>query len=129
MGEPNGTHADIRVIDIDGEPWFPAKDVCDVLGTRNPSHAREYLEDTEVMQIMRSTLRITEVSFPNRGMLCVNESCIHGRQGPSQGCKRPAVAFSCPQGTSAACPSRGPVRATWLRSCRTTPAIFPASCR
>ncbi|WP_139194524.1 BRO family protein [Roseovarius tolerans] len=27
----------IRVIDIDGPPWFPAKDVCDILGITNTS--------------------------------------------------------------------------------------------
>jgi prophage antirepressor-like protein len=27
----------IRVIDIDGAPWFPAKDVCDILGITNTS--------------------------------------------------------------------------------------------
>lgn len=29
----------IRTVVIDGEPWFVAKDVCDVLGVQNPSDA------------------------------------------------------------------------------------------
>ncbi|HMA78952.1 MAG TPA: BRO family protein, partial [Candidatus Paceibacterota bacterium] len=34
----------IRVVQIDGEPWWVAKDVCDVLGFENPSDATKYLE-------------------------------------------------------------------------------------
>ena len=32
---------------IDGEPWFVAKDICDILGTINPTMAMEGLEDFE----------------------------------------------------------------------------------
>lgn len=38
---------EIRTIIIDGEPWFVAKDVCDILGTTNPTMAMEGLEDFE----------------------------------------------------------------------------------
>lgn len=37
----------IRTVIINGEPWFVAKDVCDILGTTNPSMAMEGLEDFE----------------------------------------------------------------------------------
>lgn len=29
----------IRTVVIDGEPWFVAKDVCDILGIKNPTDA------------------------------------------------------------------------------------------
>lgn len=37
----------IRTVIINGEPWFAAKDVCDILGTTNPTMAMEGLEDFE----------------------------------------------------------------------------------
>ncbi len=69
---------DIRVIDMDGELWFPAKDVCDLLGLANPSQVvRDLCQTTEMMYVMRSSLRSTDASFPNRGMLCVSESGLY----------------------------------------------------
>lgn len=37
----------IRTVIINGDPWFVAKDVCDILGTTNPTMAMEGLEDFE----------------------------------------------------------------------------------
>lgn len=37
----------IRTVILNGEPWFVAKDVCDILGTTNPTMAMEGLEDFE----------------------------------------------------------------------------------
>lgn len=37
----------IRTVVFNGEPWFVAKDVCDILGTTNPTMAMEGLEDFE----------------------------------------------------------------------------------
>jgi len=41
----------VRVIDLDGAPWFVAKDVCEVLGIGNPSQAITRLDDDEVTLI------------------------------------------------------------------------------
>jgi prophage antirepressor-like protein len=39
---------EIRTVVIDGEPWWVAKDVCDVLGYKNPSKAiGDHLEEDE----------------------------------------------------------------------------------
>ena len=43
----NEEFGQIRTIVIDGEPWFVAKDVCDILGTTNPTMAMDGLEDFE----------------------------------------------------------------------------------
>lgn len=37
----------IRTVVIDGDPWFVAKDVCDILGTTNPTMAMDGLEEFE----------------------------------------------------------------------------------
>jgi prophage antirepressor-like protein len=46
---------EVRTIVKDGEPWFVAKDVCDVLGLTNPSESLKALDSDE-----KSTLRISE---------------------------------------------------------------------
>ncbi|WP_274434822.1 phage antirepressor [Alicyclobacillus sp. ALC3] len=38
---------DVRVVSIDGEPWFVAKDVCDVLGLSNMRSSLALLDDDE----------------------------------------------------------------------------------
>lgn len=43
---------EVRVVDgPDGEPWWVAKDVCDVLGLGNPSQALARLDDDEKMTL------------------------------------------------------------------------------
>ena len=37
----------VRTIQLEGEPWFVAADVCDVLGLNNPSQALSYLDRDE----------------------------------------------------------------------------------
>lgn len=41
----------VRVIEIDGEPWFVLVDVCVVLGLANPSQAATRLDDDERMTL------------------------------------------------------------------------------
>ena len=44
----NENFGQIRTIVIDGNPWFVAKDVCDILGIANPTDAlNKGLEDFE----------------------------------------------------------------------------------
>ena len=43
----NYNNNEIRVIERDGEPWFVAKDVCDVLELTNPTVALDGLDDDE----------------------------------------------------------------------------------
>lgn len=71
---------DIRVIEIDGAPWFPAKDVCDVLGLSQPSNFTSRLRHTEVTTVLKSEVSnpySTGVSFPNRGLTFVSESAVY----------------------------------------------------
>lgn len=43
----NDNFGTIRTVILDGEPWFVAKDVCDILGTTNPTMAMDELEPFE----------------------------------------------------------------------------------
>lgn len=42
---------DVRVVMIDGEPWWVLVDVCRVLGIGNPAQATSRLDDDEYMQV------------------------------------------------------------------------------
>lgn len=43
----NEEFGQIRTVNIDGEPWFVAKDVCDILGVKNPTMSMNGLKDFE----------------------------------------------------------------------------------
>lgn len=61
----------VRTTEIDGEIWFVAKDVCNILELTNPTEALKALDEDE-----RSTLRITEGTSPKGGnpnMNIINE--------------------------------------------------------
>lgn len=48
---------DVRVTKKDGQPWWVAKDVCDVLGLENARQALTYLDDDERCVITNDALR------------------------------------------------------------------------
>ena len=52
----------VRTVIIDGDVWFVAKDVCDVLELTNPTEAIKSLSDKMKMTLewKESILRITE---------------------------------------------------------------------
>lgn len=62
---------DVRVVMKDGEPWWVAKDVCDVLGLGNPSEALKALDDDELTS---ETLRS---GGQGREMRLVSESGVY----------------------------------------------------
>ena len=43
----NYENTTLRMTKIDGEPWWVAKDVCDILEHTNPTVALEALDDDE----------------------------------------------------------------------------------
>lgn len=61
-----------RIVMVDGEPWWVAKDVCDVLELTNPTEALRILEDDE-----RNTLRISEGIRGNPEMNIISESGLY----------------------------------------------------
>ena len=41
----------IRTVTISNEPWFAAKDICDILGVTNPTMSLKNLEVDEVTKL------------------------------------------------------------------------------
>ena len=65
----------VRTVMLDGEVWFVAKDVCDILEISNVSKAIQELDDDE-----KSTLTISEGTSPKGGnpnMNVVNEPGLY----------------------------------------------------
>lgn len=57
---------EVRVVLVDGEPWWVLKDVCDVLGIGNPSEAAARLSDDQkgirIVETLRGSQRALTVS-------------------------------------------------------------------
>ncbi|KEZ22286.1 putative phage-encoded protein [Glaesserella parasuis] len=60
----NFEQSSIRVITVNNEPWFVAKDVCDTLGIKNPTQALENLDEDE--RAMFNIGLDQRVNFDNR---------------------------------------------------------------
>lgn len=43
----NSEFGAVRVVDVNGEPWFVARDVCECLELTNTSQTLSYLDDDE----------------------------------------------------------------------------------
>lgn len=64
----NPSFGQIRTLTINNEPWFIAKDVCDILEVNNPSQALSRLENDE-----KNTIILNEgIGNPNKSI--INES-------------------------------------------------------
>lgn len=68
----------VRVIEIEGEPWFVAKEVCEVLGLAHVSMATKPLLDNERRVVTPSTNRsIFAVGRGSSRLILVNESGLY----------------------------------------------------
>ncbi|WP_100469849.1 BRO-N domain-containing protein [Mycobacteroides abscessus] len=72
----------VRVIDRDGQLWFIAKDVCDVLGIKNPSDAVRKMLDDDEYTLVSSNIENIHASAdrsvpPSRPLLAVSESGLY----------------------------------------------------
>lgn len=64
---------DLRTLtDEAGEPWFVAKDVCDVLGIKDQAQSVRYLDDDE-----KNTLSIKQGNRGNPMTTIINESGLY----------------------------------------------------
>ena len=61
----------VRTVIKDGDPWFVAKDVCDILGIDNPSQAVGRLDDDE------NGITTIDTTAGHRELLTVNESGVY----------------------------------------------------
>ena len=69
----NGNQVRTILDERTGEPWWVAKDVCDVLGLGNPSQALSYLDEDE-----RASIIIDDTSSSSRKTVPV---CIINKDG------------------------------------------------
>ncbi|MCP3968257.1 MAG: phage antirepressor, partial [Lentisphaerae bacterium] len=69
----NFEDANVRVINKNEEPWFVAKDVCDVLGFKYASDATKYLDEEEKALINNPSF----TSNPNGDVSIINESGLY----------------------------------------------------
>jgi prophage antirepressor-like protein len=95
----------VRVVDIEGEPWFVAVDVMRALGftsTASAAWLARHLDEDERKHVARSTITVAggaastitvaqgdgsnitlaappsqALAFPNRGTLCISESGVY----------------------------------------------------
>lgn len=68
---------EVRVVKVNGEPWFVGKDLTDILGYSNSRKALKDHVDKEDQQILTSR-NVTLENIPNRGLTAVNESGMFG---------------------------------------------------
>ncbi|MDR1377171.1 MAG: phage antirepressor [Synergistaceae bacterium] len=72
----------VRVVEIDGQPWWVAKDICNVLGLTNPTEAIKPLDDDEKMGLNNSEvasllgLEAKSTLYP-QGINIISESGIY----------------------------------------------------
>lgn len=69
----------IRVMEIDGAPWWVAKDVCDVLGYANAKDAVLKHIDEEDREVLQKSQNATfkNLKISNRGLTIINESGLY----------------------------------------------------
>jgi anti-repressor protein len=68
---------DIRVIEIDGQPWFVAKDLCTALGIRNSRQALRRLDKSEKMPLSYEKVRACNDDPDTTRLSAVSESGMY----------------------------------------------------
>lgn len=72
----NNEFGQIRVLEINNEPWFVGKDVAEVLGYSNSKDAlKKHVDEEDKQVIQRSQFATLEI--PNRGISIINESGLY----------------------------------------------------
>lgn len=71
----------IRVVSIDGSPWFVARDIIlslgIELGVKGAKHRLGYLQEDEQQFVLKSNIHQMGGSFPNRGAWVISESGLY----------------------------------------------------
>jgi prophage antirepressor-like protein len=72
----------VRIVEKDGQPWWVAKDVCDVLGLTNPTESIKSLDEDEKMGLRNSEvasllgLEANRALYP-QGLNIISESGLY----------------------------------------------------
>ena len=74
--------ADVRVVDVDGAPWFIVKDVLEMLGIKSVGYvttALRPLDDSEKAHLLYSEVKseVSALRIPNRGLSMISESGLY----------------------------------------------------
>ncbi|MDH5159885.1 phage antirepressor [Heyndrickxia oleronia] len=64
--------SELRLVEIEGSPWFVAKDVCSILGISNPSKATSSLESDE-----KTTITISYTGSMTTNLVVINEAGLY----------------------------------------------------
>lgn len=72
----NKDFGQIRVIEINNEPWFIGKDIATILGYTNTKDALKKHIDAEDKQLIQRS-QIATLEIPNRGLTIINESGLY----------------------------------------------------
>jgi anti-repressor protein len=70
----------VRIVEKDGQPWWVAKDVCEVLGIINSRDALSILDDDEKSNVAKTDISVESadtLNIPNRGINVINESGLY----------------------------------------------------
>lgn len=67
----------VRVVELEGNPWFVAADVCKLLSLPNVTMALTRLDPADHQHVRKCNLNSGEVSFPNRGANMVSEAGLY----------------------------------------------------
>ena len=72
----NRDFGQVRVIEINNEPWFIVKDIATILGYTNTKDAlKKHIDEDDKRLIQRSQIATFEI--PNRGLTIINESGLY----------------------------------------------------
>lgn len=72
----NYQNQEVRTVIQDGQPWFVAKDVAEILGYANTKDAiSSHVDEEDKTIIQRSEMTTFEI--PNRGLTVINESGLY----------------------------------------------------
>jgi hypothetical protein len=120
----NPEFGEIRIIEMDGEPWFVGKDVAEILGYANPSKALSDHVDAED-KLNNESLSSLNLNLGQRGGWIINESGLYSLVLSSKlpSAKNPAVTSSATVGSAASCPLSPP----WCRSASPWRPVCPTA--
>lgn len=74
----NNEFGEIRVLEIENEPWFVGKDVAEILGYENLSRdINRHVDEEDRFLLTKQKYQNGTLEIPNRGLLIINESGLY----------------------------------------------------
>lgn len=74
----NEEFGEIRVLEIENEPWFVGKDAAEILGYENLSRdINRHVDEEDRFLLTKQKYQNGTLEIPNRGLLIINESGLY----------------------------------------------------